>query len=63
MVQTVSEIHKVTVDHQIPHNLMITDDHTFYFIVRNFANSSVRMGWLEYSGVMIARDEAEFNRT
>lgn len=48
------EIAELAIQAVVPHNINIPNQHTVYFILRNFATDDVKFGWVEMSGVRIA---------
>lgn len=46
--------------HSLPHNLMILNENTIMFVFRNFATEEVPFGYIEYSGIILAKTEVDF---
>jgi hypothetical protein len=54
VIKAVWEIAELAIQAVVPHNINIPNQHTVYFILRNFATDDVKFGWVEMSGVRIA---------
>lgn len=61
LANIVFQMVKLSEDKNVPFNFLITDDHTVYFIFRNFASPDVPFGYVEYSGVILCKSEEEFS--